>query len=206
MKVKLLSITKNAEDVIEQAARTCYLSYDKATDNSKEKMIKMLINSDHTSVLEHSYATFRVDGASRSFTHQIVRHRLASFSQQSQRYVDESNFHYVIPPSIQENPDALKLFESTMKTIEESYIKLREMNIKKEDARFLLPNAIESIIVISANFREWRHIFELRCSMHAQWEIRQVALEMLKILKEKAPHTFGDFELDEKTQTAVIKK
>lgn len=206
MKVKLLSITKNAEDVIEQAARTCYLSYDKATDNSKEKMIKMLINSDHTSVLEHSYATFRVDGASRSFTHQIVRHRLASFSQQSQRYVDESNFHYVIPPSIQENPDALKLFESTMKTIEESYIKLREMNIKKEDARFLLPNAIESIIVISANFREWRHIFELRCSMHAQWEIRQVALEMLKILKEKAPHTFGDFELDEKAQTAVIKK
>lgn len=206
MKVKLLSITKNAEDVIEQAARTCYLSYDKATDNSKEKMIKMLINSDHTSVLEHSYATFRVDGASRSFTHQIVRHRLASFSQQSQRYVDESNFHYIIPPSIQENPDALKLFESTMKTIEESYMKLREMNIKKEDARFLLPNAIESIIVISANFREWRHIFELRCSMHAQWEIRQVALEMLKILKEKAPHTFADFEIDEKTQTAVIKK
>ncbi len=240
MKVELISITPDAERVIEEAGRTAYLSFDKFTpkpilrlrgrkellytenhpelegarageevelegkrfrveerwENSAEKFIKMLIRSGHLSVLEHAYASFRIQGGSRSFTHQLVRHRMASFTQQSQRYVNEKNFQYVVPPSIEKNPEALRIYRDFMEEARRVYALLREIRIKKEDARFVLPNAVFSEIVITANFREWRHIIELRGSKAAQWEIRKMAVEVLKILKEKAPSVFYDFYVE----------
>ncbi len=204
MKVELLAITPNAERLIEEAGRTCYLSFDKAGEDTHKKFIRMIIRSGHYSVLEHAYATFKIRGGSRSFTHQLVRHRLCAFSQQSQRYVDESNFSTIMPESIEKNKEAKTLFEDFINNAKEVYTRLQSIGIKKEDARFVLPNAVESEIVISANFRELRHIFKERCSKAAQWEIREITLEMLKIMKEHAPTVFEDFEIDAKEKVAVI--
>ncbi len=193
MKVELLAITPDAEKLIEKAGRTCYQSQAKITEESSEKFIRMLVKSGHESVLEHAYATFRISGGSRAFTHQIVRHRLCSFSQQSQRYVDEEGFEVVTPPSINTNPDALKIYNNFIETSKNVYNALTSLGIRKEDARFVLPNAVESEIVISANFREWRHILKMRLDKAAQWEIRAVALEILSVLEKEAPTVFGDF-------------
>ncbi len=252
IEVKLLGITPNAEQIIEEAGRTAYLSFDKKSEypilklknssgitkiiytekerefiekrendkieysednwdvvkrweNSAAKFIEMLINSGHHSVLEHSYATFRIKGGSRAFTHQIVRHRLSSFTQQSQRYVDEKDFEYIIPDSIEENEAAKRIFIEFMATAKDTYHKLRELNVKREDARFVLPNATESEIVISANFREWRHIFELRGHPTAQWEIRKIIIEIYKILRNEARSVFFDFKYDKEKGTLVKK-
>jgi thymidylate synthase (FAD) len=203
-KVELLSITTNAEKLIEAAGRTSYMSFDKQGQDSEKRFIKMLVKSGHHSVLEHAYATFRISGASRSFTHQLVRHRLCSFIQQSQRYVDESNFNYIEPDSIRNNAKAHSIFIDFMSKAKETYVKLNGLKIKKEDARYVLPNAVESQIVVSANFREWRNIIDLRGKAQAQWEIRRVAIEILKILKKRAPNVFGDFEIDEEKE--IIKE
>lgn len=191
-KVELLAMTENAQSLIETAGRTCYLSGDKMSDETNRKFIRMLIKNGHTSVLEHAYATFRITGGSRAFTHQIVRHRLASFSQQSQRYVSEDDFRVVIPPSIAANQEALKVFEEAMENSKKAYAALKGMDIRKEDARFVLPNAAQSEIVVSANFREWRHIMAIRTEKAAQWEIRRISEDILKILAEKAPFVFED--------------
>jgi len=201
--VELISITPNAEKVIEQAGRTSYQSFDRITENSAQNFIQMLIKRGHLSVLEHAYATFRLKNVSRALTHQLVRHRLASYTQKSQRYVDESNFEFIIPPSIKKNDDALKIYSEFMKKVKKVYKELRKKDILKEDARYVLPNATVTEIVITANMREYRHIFKLRCSSHAQWEIREVAIKMLKILKEKVPSIFADFQIDEKNMTAT---
>jgi len=199
-KVELLSITPNAEKLIEAAGRTSYMSFDKQGGESEKRFIRMLVKSGHHSVLEHAHATFRISGASRSFTHQLVRHRLCSVIQQSQRYVDESDFNYIEPDSIKNNPEAHSVFIDFMNKAKEAYLKLSKLKIKKEDARYVLPNAVESQIVVSANFREWRHIIDLRGKPQSQWEIRRVAIEILKILKHHAPNVFGDFEIDEKKE------
>ena len=190
--VELLAITENAEMVIEESGRTCYLSFDKMGEDSTKRFIRMIVKSGHHSVLEHASATFRIKGGSRSFTHQIVRHRMASFSQQSQRYVSEEQFHIVTPPSIRENDEALALYNECMETCRQAYRKLKEMEIRKEDARFVLPNAVESEIVVTANFREWRHIISLRKGKGAQWEIREISRLILEILAKKAPTVFED--------------
>lgn len=200
--VTLLAITPNAEKLIEEAGRTCYLSLDRITEGSEANFIRRCIMNGHHSILEHASASFRVLGASRAFTHQMVRHRLASFSQQSQRYVNEEEFNFIIPPSIAQNSQAKAIFTDFMEQARITYKKLRELSIKKEDARFVLPNALESQIVISANFREWRHIFSLRLEKAAQWEIRSVCMQMLKILQKEAPSVFGDFIIDEASCTA----
>ena len=199
-KVELLSITPNAEKLIETAGRTSYLSFDKQGEDTEKRFIKMLIKSGHLSVLEHAYATFRISGASRSFTHQLVRHRLCSFIQQSQRYVDESNFNYIEPDSIENNPEAHSIFVDFMAKAKEVYSKLQKLKIKKEDSRYVLPNAVESQIVVTANLREWRHIIYLRGKLQSQWEIRRVAIEILKILKDHVPTVFEDFEIDEEKE------
>lgn len=196
MEIKLISITPNAEKIIEEAARTSYLSFNRANDDVTPSFIKMLIKNGHHSVLEHASATFRIKGISRATTHQLVRHRLASFTQQSQRYVDETNFNYIIPQSVEKDEAAKKMFLETMERIKDVYIKLRSMKIRKEDARYILPNAIESEIVISANLREYRRIFELRCEKKAQWEIRGMAIQMLEILKKECPNVFYDMNID----------
>ena len=204
MRVELLFITPNAEKLIEEAGRTSYLSFDKQGRDTEKKFIRMLIKNGHHSVLEHAYATFRISGVSRALTHQLVRHRLCSFTQQSQRYVDESNFNYIEPKSIKDNRKAHSIFLKSIEDAKKVYLELQRLGIKNEDARFVLPNAIESQIVVSANLREWRHIIDLRGTPDAQWEIRNVSIEILNILKKHAPAVFEDLEIDEENQ--VIKR
>lgn len=194
MKIELLSVTPNPERIIELAARTCYQSTDKMRGGETPSLLKKLLTSGHESPFEHGYATFRIGGCSRAMTHQLVRHRLMAVSQKSQRYVSEKGFDYVIPESI---PAAqVDDFKKDMEVIREMYAKWKGRGVRNEDARFVLPNACATEIVISANFREFRHIFRVRCSRHAQWEIREACMEMLKILHEHAPNVFQDV-LDE---------
>ena len=208
-KVELMSITPNAQDVIERACRTCYLSFNRYNPpSSTEELIKKVIRKGHHSVLEHALATFRIKGGSRVFTHELVRHRIMSPSQESQRYVEygkTKEFEYVIPPTIENTP-----FEDRFKKLAQDtfslYQEMVKADIPKEDARYILPNATTSEIVISANFRELRHIFEIRCVERAHWEIRQICLEMLKIMKEQAPIVFWDFEIDEGKGIAFTKE
>jgi thymidylate synthase (FAD) len=201
MKVELLFITPDAEKLIESAGRTCYLSFEKQGKDTEKAFIKMLIKRGHLSVLEHAYATFRISGVSRAFTHQLVRHRLCSYTQQSQRYVDESNFNYIEPESIKGDPKAHALFTEFMEEAKKVYSELQRLGIKNEDARFVLPNAVETQIVVTANLREWRHIIELRGDPSAQWEIRKAAVEILRILKKYAPTVFADLEVDEESNS-----
>ena len=200
--ITLLAVTPYAEKLIEEAGRTCYLSLDKITDDSERNFIRRCIRNGHHSILEHATASFRIKGASRAFTHQLVRHRLASFSQQSQRYVNEEEFNYIIPPEIAGNPEAVDIYRNFINHARETYQKLRKTGIKKEDARFVLPNALESQIVFSANFRELRFIFALRLQKSAQWEIRRVFVDILKIMQKEAPSVFGDYIIDESNWTA----
>jgi len=194
--VELVAITPDAEKVIEQAGRTCYLSFDKLSCDSEGCFIRRLIKMGHDSPLEHAIATFRIRGCSRAMTHQLVRHRLMSVCQQSQRYVDEKGFEYVIPESM---PDEfLDDYHNDMKIIEGMYEKWRSRGLWKEDARFVLPNACTSEIVVSANIREWRHILTIRTSPKAQWEIRNACLMIFGILREKCPDCFADINPLEK--------
>ena len=188
--VEILAITPDAERVIEQAGRTCYLSFDRIGDQSERSFIQRLIKMGHESPLEHAYATFRLRNCSRAMTHQLVRHRLMAVSQQSQRYVDEKGFQYVVPESIP--AEFIQEYHQDMMYMEQLYRKWRDRGLKKEDARFVLPNACTSEIVVSANFREWRHIFTLRLSPKAQWEIRKACVMILDILRRHAPNCFED--------------
>lgn len=192
MKIELLAITADAEKLIEEAGRTCYQSV--AKENQKVgTLIKALIKSGHESVLEHASATFRIGEVSRALTHQLVRHRLCSYSQQSQRYVNEKQFGYVIPEAILNMEQCLiNDFKKDMSIIQDMYDKWKLRGLKNEDARFVLPNACHTEIVMTANFREWRTIFKLRCDKHAQWEIRAMACEILKELDAQCPNVFGD--------------
>jgi len=190
LEVELVAITPDPETVIEQAGRTCYLSFDRIEEDSCDGFIRRLINMGHESPLEHAYATFRIKNCSRAMTHQLVRHRLMAVSQQSQRYVDEDGFAYVVPEGMP--AEFLHDFQQDMEIIQQMYRKWRERGLKREDARFVLPNACTSEIVVSANFREWRHIFKLRTSAKAQWEIREACRAMLAILKDRAHACFDD--------------
>ncbi len=190
LEIELIAITPDSQKLIEQAGRTCYLSFDKMDDNSQAGFIKRLIKIGHESPLEHAYATFRIKNCSRAMTHQLVRHRLMAVSQQSQRYCDEEDFTYVVPESIP--PDLIDEFHNDMQTIQEMYKKWRNKGLKKEDARFVLPNACTSEIVVSANFREWRHILTVRTEKGAQWEIRKAAKIIIEMLKKEAPACFED--------------
>ncbi len=194
LEVTLVAITPDPERVIEQAGRTCYRSYDRIGADSHRDFIKRLIRMGHETPLEHAYATFRIRNCSRAMTHQLVRHRLMAVSQQSQRYVDEENFQYVVPEGMP--AEFVEDFHRDMETIQQMYRKWRDRGLKKEDARFVLPNACVSEIMVSADFREWRHIFKLRLSAKAQWEIRKACRMMLAILKEHAEACFCDILLD----------
>jgi thymidylate synthase (FAD) len=177
----------------------------KVWKNSSEKFVRNLILQGHFSVLEHAFATFRIGGVSRAFTHQIVRHRMASFTQQSQRYVNEESFRFIEPPSIRENPEGHEMFVDFMERARDVYYRLQECGIRREDARFVLPGAVESEIIISANLREWRHILEVRGEAKAQWEIRKAAGTILKLLKSKIPSAFFDMEWNEEKETVIRK-
>lgn len=197
IKCKLISHTPEPEKVVSIAAKLCYSKSDVdglvtgvLTGNDTEKFIDKLKGMGHESPLEHVSFTFAIEGVSRTLTHQLVRHRIASYSQKSQRYVSENNFEYIIPPSIARDSQAKEKFENLMCTIRQAYNELASMDIPKEDARYVLPNATETKIIVTMNARSLFNFFSLRCCTHAQWEIRQLANLMLAEVQKVAPILF----------------
>lgn len=198
MNVILLSHTPEPDALVAAAARICYRDVTAESLlhseelNLSRKLIAELFNSGHTSTFEHVSFTFGIDGLSRVASHQLVRHRLASFSQQSQRYVKMSGDEeaVIIPPSIKANPDALKLYTDAVKHSQETYKALTELGISKEDARFILPHGHSTRLVLTMNARELHHFFSLRLCRRAQWEIHELARKMLILCREKAPAIF----------------
>lgn len=198
MKVKLINYTKNPEKIVAQSARLCYSNLGiedlkkSLTNESITKLIKKIMRLGHYSVLEHITFTFAMEGISRVTSHQLVRHRIASFSQQSQRYVkiSKKDFPYIIPKSIAKDDKLRKIFIDAIKELDKIYHQFLDDNIAAEDARYILPQAVVTKIIITANARELLHIFKLRCCNRAQWEIREVAKSMLKEVKDTAPTIF----------------
>lgn len=197
MKVTLITHTPEPERVIASAAKLCYSSSDieslmnGLTTEKIETFIKKLTDLGHQSPLEHCTFTFGIEGISRATSHQLVRHRLASYSQKSQRYVKEGQFEYIIPPKIIENRADKNVYENFMKYAQETYDYFIKNGIPAEDARFVLPNACETKVIMTMNIRTLLHFFEERCCDRAQWEIRQMAYAMLRICKEVAPNIFA---------------
>lgn len=204
--IELLHITEDCDKLIERAGRTCYKSEDKITDDSTKAFVDKINKNKHLSVIEHATATFKISNISRALSHQLVRHRIATYSQQSQRYVPAENFDYIIPPSAKQNTEALEIFEDCINKISESYEKLRAYNIPKEDCRYLLPNACCTEIVVTMNFRAWNHFLEERLSKGAQWEIKAMAIGIYFILMNNSCcfdgldelHTIAHIELSRK--------
>lgn len=199
MDVRLLYHTPEPERAIAAAARLCYAPVGAAellegmTDEAARKVLKTIITSGHTSALEHASYTFAIDGVSRAMTHQLVRHRLASYNQQSQRYVTyAAEPAFIVPPEIAADPALDAAFRASCGAAFEAYRALLEAGVAPEDARYLLPNATETKIVVTMNVRELLHFFELRCCKRAQWEIRDVALRMLELAAPSAPYIFMD--------------
>ena len=195
MIVKLLAYTQNADAICAAAGNSCYSerpSYEIVEDINSEKVLSRIVGMGHHSVIEHAVFTFSVEGVSRALTHQLVRHRVASYSQQSQRYVSMKEPSFVTPHTVQDDPDALKVFEDTMAEIWAAYGKLESMGIPAEDARYLLPNGCTTNITITMNARELLHFFSLRCCNRAQWEIREMADRMLELCREVSPVIFRD--------------
>jgi len=198
MKVMLINYTKDPEKIVAQSARLCYSALEieelreRLSDESVIKLIKKIMELGHYSVLEHATFTFVIEGISRVTSHQLVRHRLASFSQQSQRYVkiNKKGFPYIIPKSVEKDEKLIKIFIDAVNKLNGIYQLLLDHNVKAEDARYILPQAVATKIILTANARELLHIFKLRCCNRAQWEIREVAINMLKEVKGIAPTIF----------------
>lgn len=220
IKVTLLAHTPEPERAIAAAAKLCYSSaapeelYDGLTDEKATAFLDMLSGLGHQSPIEHASFTFGISGVSRALLAQITRHRIASYSVKSQRYVNEGSFEYVIPPEIAAVPEAKALYEETMRADQEAYDRLAELLTARhkkelieqgmdersaaraaekkanEDARFVLPNACETKMVVTMNARSLFNFFNHRCCSRAQWEIREVADQMLKLVSEVAPTLF----------------
>lgn len=196
MKVRLVKYTPEPEKTVAMAARLCYSASDidtlqeEMTPEKVERLLNIVGSNGHTSTFEHVSFTFAIEGVSRALSHQLVRHRIASYSQQSQRYVKSSNFGYIIPKAIQDNKKAKEEFHALMKTIQATYDYFVELGISKEDSRFVLPNATETKIIVTMNARELLNFFKVRCCTRAQWEIRQMANLMLEEAKKVAPLLF----------------
>ena len=190
VEVKLLAITPNAENLIEQAGRLCYASGDKA--GTKADYLQIRVKQGHESIIEHASATFYIK-TSRVVTHELVRHRLASYSQRSQRYVKESKADYIFPPEIKDkNGPEAEVFVQAMGAAWEAYRKLLTAGIKAEIARYVLPNACATEIICTWNFREIRHIIGMRISPAALPEMRVLAGKIKDIMKSQSPVIFGD--------------
>lgn len=198
------------ERMVEYAGRVCYMSYHNPAKRTTETYIDNILNQQHYSVLEHSNITVLIEGVSRSLTHELIRHRHLSFSQLSQRFVDESNCSFVIPPAIISDEEAFSLFYDQIKPIPEAYKKLSDRlfekyssiqdkvsrrKIAREAARAILPNSVETKLVVTGNIRAWRHVLELRGSIHADREIRRLAVELLKQFKAISAVLFAGLEL-----------
>ena len=195
MRVEIIGFTGYAEQeggaeaLLERAGRACYRSQ---TIGRPGKFLQARIREGHESLIEHASVTFDIGGISRACSHQLVRHRIASYSQESQRYVDMSDPEFVVPPSVARDPEAQAVWDKFMAEVTDTYHRLRELGVRKEDARFVLPNATATRIIVTMNFRSLRHLFSVRCDKAAQWEIRKLALEMLHQVHDIAPSVFGD--------------
>lgn len=208
-RVELLAHTPNPLPLIYAAFRQCYhagfvadmwprLLNGDIPPSRQAEFVASVLESGHASPVEHVSFTFALSGVSRALTHQMVRHRVASYSQQSQRYVDGSDFSYVVPPSLAAKPQALARFEKAMADAAEAYRELKAMleseesvaSRSREDARFVLPQAAASNLVVTMNCRSLLHFFEQRCCLRAQWEIRHVADEMLCVCRTVLPQLF----------------
>ena len=198
MLVQLLSHTPEPEQVVTAAARLCYSASGiedllAKSRRDHESLLRKVMALGHLSVLEHASFTFGIEGISRACSHQLVRHRLASYSQQSQRYVAQrERFAAVMPPTIAERPELAARFDALLTEIHRTYSALLDAGVPAEDARFILPNAAETKIIVTMNARELRHFFALRCCRRAQWEIRRMAVEMLRLARRTAPLLFAD--------------
>lgn len=195
MQVQIIALTDylagegGPEGLLEHAGRTCYRSLGRG---QPAKFLQARIREGHESLVEHASATFEISGISRACSHQLVRHRIASYSQESQRYVSMDSPELIVPPAIQDNPEALAAWDEFMARVPETYRRLRQAGVRKEDARFILPNATATRIVVTMNLRSLRHFFAVRCERAAQWEIRALALEMLRQVYNLAPAAFED--------------
>lgn len=212
LKVQLLEYTPNPEKIIASAAKLCYSSsgvddiMENLTEENTEKFLNMLMSYGHESPIEHVSFTFAIEGVSRSLTHQLVRHRIASYSQQSQRYVKLNQFEYIVPPEIDKNEKAREIFIKAMEQSQKSYDELVDILKNKyisegvsslaaekkaiEDARYVFPNACETKIIVTMNARSLMNFFRHRCCSRAQWEIRALAEEMLKQVRKVAGTLF----------------
>ncbi|OLN30549.1 Thymidylate synthase thyX [Desulfovibrio sp. DV] len=209
LSVELLAHTPDALALIYAAFRQCYhpgyvadmwprLLSGEITAEKQAAFVARILDSGHESPIEHVSFTFAVAGVSRALSHQLVRHRIASYSQQSQRYVDAVGFDYVLPPQIAALPEARTRYEAAMEQAAAAYTELQEILTRhgrgdkaNEDARFVLPNACETKVVVTMNCRSLLHFFELRCCTRAQWEIRAMALAMLGLCREALPVIFA---------------
>jgi thymidylate synthase (FAD) len=195
MKIKLIAVTKylqgsgTPEELLEHAGRVCYRSEKRGGAGN---FLQARIREGHESIIEHASLTFEISEISRVCSHQLVRHRIASYSQESQRYVDLSDPELVVPPRVAQNSEAMEIWNDLTGRMRKAYRDLRELGVSKEDARFLLPNAAATRIVVTMNFRELLHFFRVRCDRAAQWEIRALAKEMLKLAYQVAPSVFQD--------------
>jgi len=195
MNIKLIGFTPNPEKLPAMAAKLTHSKskpedLNKSSDRELKNILEHVMNLGHTSVIEHTSFSFAISDVSRSLTHQLVRHRIASYAQQSQRYVNLNVPNYVTPPTIAKNNKMKKAYDETMKNIWQEYNKLLDMGIPTEDSRYVLPNATCTNIIVTMNARSLLNFFELRCCQHAQWEIRKLANKMLKEVKKVAPTIF----------------
>ena len=197
MKVKLIRHTPEPEKLVAIAARLCYSpvgveDLDKQLNlGAARKLVKFVIKSGHLSTTEHVYFTFGVEGISRVLSHQLVRHRIASFNQQSQRYVKfKENYEYIVPDLIKQNKGIKEKYKSLISDIHKFYEEMINSGIDAEDARYILPNSSETKMIVTMNARELLHFFTVRCCKRAQAEIRELATLMLKDVKKVAPVIF----------------
>lgn len=194
MKVDLVSYTENPEITCAKCASVSWRrkGMTDLTLQEARKIMQRVLRYRHESVIEHASFTFFVEGISRSLTHQLVRHRIASYTQQSMRYVDltELKGYFVKPESIAMKKESDELFDEIIVRCKDAYDRLRENGIPSEDARFVLPIATQTKIAITMNARELRHFFALRCCLRSQWEIRELANRILRICKSLAPSLF----------------
>ena len=194
MRVQIIAHTPEPEQTVAAAAKLCYSQagaeelMERLSQSDVDRLLSRLEQSGHLSPFEHASFTFSIEGVSRTLSHQLVRHRIASYSQQSQRYVSQLQFGYVTPPTVK--GEALAIFTEQMESLQEAYNKLVSLGIPQEDARYLLPNAAETKLVATFNCRSLYNFFELRCCQRAQWEIRALACRMLDEVRQIAPRLF----------------
>jgi len=190
---------KQLLESIEKAGRVCYKSENKITSNSAKEFIQKILQSGHESVIEHEKITVKII-CDRGVSHEIVRHRIASYSQESTRYCNYSKDKFgneltlIRPFFWSGDPEKYAIWQETMQTIENNYNKLISMGARPEEARSVLPNSLKTEIVVTMNLREWRHFFKLRTATRAHPQMREIAIPMLKRFKEEIPIIFDDID------------